>query len=371
MLKIGITGINGFIGSHLKRWLLLKENKFEIINFNRDYFLDIKKMDSFVNKCDIIIHLAAINRNNDEEYLFEKNLSFTKDLVSSFERTNFNGQVIFSSSIQENKENVFGRVKKTCREHFENWSIKNNGKFTGLIIPNVFGPFGQPYYNSVVATFCDQLVKNKKPIIKLDAKLNLIYIDDLVSEIIKNLDKDSKFSLNIKYTNEFFVSEILKLLNSFSKTYLVNNEIPEFSSKFELNLFNTFRSYIDLKKHFPVNYINNEDTRGNFVELVRTSVGGQVSFSTTKPEITRGNHFHTRKIERFSVIKGEALIELRKFNSNNILKFKLSGKTPSFIDMPIWYTHNLKNIGNKELLTVFWINEPYNSKDPDTYLETV
>ena len=105
--------------------------------------------------------------------------------------------------------------------------------------------------------------------------------------------------------------------------------------------------------------------------MVRTSVGGQVSFSTTKPEITRGNHFHTRKIERFSVIKGEALIELRKFNSNNILKFKLSGKTPSFIDMPIWYTHNLKNIGNKELLTVFWINEPYNSKDPDTYLETV
>ena len=112
MLKIGITGINGFIGSHLKRWLLLKNSKFEIINFNRDYFLDIEKMDSFVKKCDIIVHLAAINRSDDEEYLFEKNLSLTKDLVSSFERTNFKGQVIFSSSIQENKENIFGRVKK-------------------------------------------------------------------------------------------------------------------------------------------------------------------------------------------------------------------------------------------------------------------
>ena len=371
MINIGITGNNGFIGSHLSRWLLLDKRKYKIIDFKREFFEDEKKLDFFVKNCDVIIHLAGINRDKSEKFLVETNLFLTKQLVLSFERTEYRGQVIFSSSTQEHNENAFGNVKKICREYFEKWSIRKNGDFTGLIIPNVFGPFGQPYYNSVVATFCDQLVNCKKPIIKLDAKLKLIYIDDLVSQIIQNFDKDSKSLLHIKHTNEFFVSEILTMLKSFSNSYLVQNEIPKLSSKFKLNLFNTFRSYIDMKKHFPVNYTNNVDDRGNFVELSRTGVGGQVSFSTTKPEIIRGNHFHTRKIERFSVIKGEALVELRKFNSNNILKFKLSGNTPSFIDMPIWYTHNLKNIGNKELLTVFWINEPYNSNDPDTYLEIV
>ena len=153
--------------------------------------------------------------------------------------------------------------------------------------------------------------------------------------------------------------------------YLKNGTIPKFTNDIDFNLFNTFRSYINLKTFFPVRYKNNIDERGHFVEIIRLKSGGQISFSYTKPNVVRGNHYHTRKIERFSVIKGEALIRLRKVETNEILEYNLSGKDPSYVDMPIWYTHNIKNIGDDELYTVFWINEFYDPKNPDTYFENV
>ena len=142
-------------------------------------------------------------------------------------------------------------------------------------------------------------------------------------------------------------------------------------NKFEINLFNTFRSYFDLSNHFPIKYKNKIDDRGNFVEIIRLGTGGQVSFSTTKKGITRGNHFHTRKIERFSVIKGDALIKLRKIGTNDTFKYFLSGDDPAYVDIPIWHTHNIKNIGEEELYTMFWINEFYDENDSDTYFENV
>jgi UDP-2-acetamido-2,6-beta-L-arabino-hexul-4-ose reductase len=140
---------------------------------------------------------------------------------------------------------------------------------------------------------------------------------------------------------------------------------------FEVNLFNTFRSYIDYSSHYPVILKKNQDRRGIFTETLKTSLGGQFSFSTTNPGITRGNHFHTRKIERFIVIKGKANIELRRIGQNEVLKFELDGENPSFVDMPIWHTHNITNIGKEELITLFWINEFFNPDDPDTYFENV
>ena len=142
-------------------------------------------------------------------------------------------------------------------------------------------------------------------------------------------------------------------------------------NQFEINLFNTIRSFLNLNTHFPIKYKNNIDERGNFVEIIRLETGGQVSFSTTKKEITRGNHFHTRKIERFSVIKGKALIQLRKIGTTEVYDYYLSGDEPAYVDMPIWYTHNIKNIGEEELYTMFWINEFYDANDPDTYFENV
>lgn len=371
MIKVGITGSNGFIGWHLCQTLKLHIDNFEIIEFNRKWFDNNLELDKFVSKCDIIVHLAGLNRHSEESTIYNINIGLANKLVNAFKRTNFKGQVLFSSSIQEERNNIFGNSKKEARTIFSKWAKANSGKFKSLIIPNVYGAFGVPFYNSVVATFSHQLVNNQSPKIETDAILNLIYINDLVKIIIQLFSNEDKEIVNIKHTDTYKVSEILELLIQFKVTYFDNGQIPLLQNQFEINLFNTFRSYLNLTTHFPVKYKNNIDQRGNFVEIIRLGTGGQVSFSTTKHQITRGNHFHTRKIERFSVIKGKALIQLRKIGSSDIFNYYLSGDEPAYVDMPIWYTHNIKNIGEEELFTMFWINELYDAKDPDTYFEKV
>jgi UDP-2-acetamido-2,6-beta-L-arabino-hexul-4-ose reductase len=173
------------------------------------------------------------------------------------------------------------------------------------------------------------------------------------------------------HTSEAKVSEILTMLNYYKEVYQERGEIPEINNTFELNLFNTYRCFIDIKNYFPIKFTQHTDARGSFVEVIKLGVGGQVSFSTTVPGITRGNHFHTRKIERFAVIKGKALIQLRKIGSDEVLDFYLDGNEPAYVDMPIWYTHNIKNIGDEVLYTNFWINEFYDPNDSDTYFEIV
>jgi len=371
MIKVGVTGSNGFIGWHLCRSLELYTNKFELIEFKRDWFNEDINLDSFVLKCDVIIHLAGLNRHSEESAIFNTNISLAERLIESFKRTNFKGQIIFSSSIQEERNNVFGNSKKAAREYFSNWANQSSASFHGLIIPNVFGAFGLPFYNSVVSTFCHQLVSNEFPKIETDVTLNLIYINDLVQKIINIFNTETNDNFIINHTDRYKVSEILELLIFFKKKYFENGEIPSFKNQFEINLFNTFRSYFNLNTHFPIKYKNNIDERGNFVEIIRLETGGQVSFSTTKIGITRGNHFHTRKIERFSVIKGEALIQLRKIATSEVIDYYLSGEEPAYVDMPIWHTHNIKNIGEEDLYTMFWINEFYNENDSDTYIEKV
>ena len=371
IMKIGITGVNGFIGWHLRRTVELDNKQFDLIDFKREWFNNCTNLDAFVLKCDIIIHLAGLNRHSEETTIYNTNVGLAESLVESFKRTNFSGQVIFSSSIQEERNNTFGISKKAARELFTKWSNVTGGKFQGLIIPNVFGAFGIPFYNSVVSTFCHQLVNNEVPKIESDTSLNLIYINDLIKKIIELFDTNTKVNYLIEHTYTLKVSDILKLLIKYKDKYLDNGQIPYFGNQFEVDLFNTFRSYFNLKTHFPIKYKNNIDERGNFVEIIRLETGGQFSFSTTKQNVTRGNHFHTRKIERFSVIKGKALIQLRKIGNKEVFDYYLSGDEPAYVDMPIWYTHNIKNIGEEELYTMFWINEFYDVNDPDTYFEKV
>jgi UDP-2-acetamido-2,6-beta-L-arabino-hexul-4-ose reductase len=372
MKRVGITGQKGFVGTHLFNALGLFNQKYSRISFDKDFFNDDNLLDEFVKECDVIVHLAGMNRHNDPEVIQETNLVLAEKLVAAIKRTNSKPQIIFSSSSQEEKENPYGRSKRQARLILESGVEEVGCIFTGLIIPNVFGPFGRPYYNSVIATFCHQLNHGETPKIEVDAELNLLYVDELVQQIIQIIDNQvNSAALKVSHSTSIRVSGILALLMRFKENYLDHGKLPVLNSIFELNLFNTFRSFIDLKNFYPVKYQQHTDDRGCFTELMRSDIGGQFSFSTTKSGITRGNHFHTRKIERFSVIKGKALIQLRRLGTSDVYNFYLDGNEPSYVDMPIWYTHNIKNIGEEILYTNFWINEPFDSADPDTYFEIV
>lgn len=372
MIKVGITGQNGFVGTHLYNTIKLDRAIFECVEFNRSYFDEEKDLDEFVKKCDVIIHLAALNRHEDPEVIYGTNIRLVEKLVESLIRTSVTPHIIYSSSLQEDRNNHYGKSKKEGRKILNNWAMNVGGKLTGMIIPNVFGPFGVPYYNSVIATFAHQLAIGETPVIHVDSQLKLIYVGELVQEIIKRImDTEGNELYFVPHTAEAMVSEVLFLLKYYRDTYQEIGIIPKINNSFELNLFNTFRSYIDIATYFPVKFIKHTDPRGTFVEIIRLNVGGQISFSTTLPGITRGNHFHIRKIERFAVIKGKALIQLRRIGTDEILNFEVSGDEPAYIDMPIWYTHNIKNIGTEELYTNFWISEFFDPENPDTYFENV
>lgn len=372
MLKIGITGQAGFVGSHLYNTLGLFENEFERIDFRKEYFENEIELNDFVSQCDVIVHLAAMNRHNEPQVIYDTNIGLVQKLVNSLKATNSKAHVLFSSSTQEERDNLYGKSKKEGRELMVDWATNSQGEFTGMIIPNVFGPFGHPNYNSVVATFCHKLSHNETPVIDVDGDLKLIYVGELVEVILTEIrTKKGNPEVFVAPTSESKVSQILSFLETYKEEYQQKGVIPNIGNTFELNLFNTFRCYMDIKNHFPVKFVEHTDPRGSFVEIIRLGVGGQVSFSTTVPGITRGNHYHTRKIERFAVIKGKALIQLRRIGTEEVLDFYLDGNEPAYVDMPIWYTHNIKNIGDEVLYTNFWINEFYDPNDPDTYFENV
>jgi UDP-2-acetamido-2,6-beta-L-arabino-hexul-4-ose reductase len=379
MLSIGITGQSGFVGTYLLNTFSLSREQYTVIPFRDEYFESPAVMESFVSQCDVIIHLAAMNRHQDPNMIYETNIKLVEDLITALESTNSSPHILFSSSIQEELDNLYGASKKEGRRLFSEWAERNNAKFTGLLIPNVFGPFGAPFYNSVVATFCHQLTHGETPKIDVDGTLPLIFVGELVKEILKIIDLKNNGDQTVanisqhavQYSTESKVSNILEILNGFKNNYFEWGRVPDLSTHFERDLFNTFVCFIDHSQYFPFMLKEHSDSRGSFVEIIRLLSGGQVSFSTTKPGITRGNHFHTRKAERFAVIKGKAKIELRRIGANKKQTFLLDGQSPSFVDMPIWHTHNITNIGNEDLYTIFWINEQFNPNDPDTYYEEV
>lgn len=373
MIKVGVTGQNGFVAKHLLNTLRFVEQGFEVVEFERSYFDDANKLQSFVSQCDAIVHLAGLNRHDDEQVIYQTNIALAKKLVDACVAKSVTPHILFSSSTQEERDNPYGNSKKHAREILESWAKNQGAKFSGLVIPNVFGPFGEPFYNSVVATFCHQIASGETPTINSDGTVNLIYVSELVAEIIARIKQPQAAidGFTIKHTAQVKVSELLAKLNAFKEGYLTTGLIPNLDDTFDVNLFNTFLTYVDFNQFFPFKLTQHSDDRGSFVETMKLQSGGQVSFSTTVPGVTRGNHFHTRKAERFAVIQGKALIELRKIDSDEVYSFELDGNQPAFVDMPIWHTHNIKNIGDETLLTIFWINEHFNPDDRDTYFVKV
>ncbi len=369
-MKILISGHNGFIGKHLIRKLRCLKSKYKIDFLTKSNFQSVD-LSSKISPNDIIFHFAGVNRDNNDEEVYKKNNKINEQLHSALEEIKFKGKLLFTSSIQEDSNTLYGKAKKNARIKFEEQANSLGYKFYGIKAPNIFGPFCRPNYNSFIATFSSMLIDKKTPIIDKDSKISLIYIGDFIDEILKIIETDKPLDLNTRLINEYNVSEILVKLNLFNDLYINKGQIPNLSLYFDLCLFNTFRSYIDINSFYPRKHQEFKDNRGIFSELAKAFSEGQTSYSVTKKGEIRGNHFHTRKIERFSIIKGKAKIQLREILSEEVSEFIIDGEKPSYIDMPIWNTHNIQNIGEEDLITIFWINEHYNEETSDTYLENV
>lgn len=367
--KVGITGQNGFIGRHLFNFLSLQDDV-ELIHFDRCYFEREVELKAFVSSCDTIVHLAAMNRHKDSNLIYETNVKLVTLLLNACKGANVQPHIIFSSSTQEVIDNPYGKSKKIGGDLIEEWANNEQGGFTRLVIPNVFGPFGKPYYNSVVATFFTQTVTNEPHKIDVDSEIKLIYINKLVSEIYTSIIENKQGKVLIKHQYTINVSSLSTVITKIYTEYSRSGIFPDLEQPLILDLFNTLLCYLP-KDFYPRYFKENKDMRGSFVEVCRTNSKGQFSFSTTVPNITRGNHFHTRKAERFAVIKGQARVEIRKVDSDDVTYYILNGNKPSFVDIPVWHTHSVTNIGTDELLILFWINEPYNKLDTDTYFMEV
>jgi len=366
MSTVGITGSDGLIGFHLRAYLYGVPG-IAIRTANRQTFSDPAQLAEFVGGCDVIVHLAGVNRANDEE-IERQNPALADELISAMERAGAPPQVLFSSSTQIDSESVYGRSKRAATERFRAWSKRSGASFGNLVLPNVFGEFGKPFYNSAISTFCHQLARGEEPKIIQDREVEWIHAQQVAVRIHQLIEKREAGEFRIA-GKALKVTEVLRSLQGMAELY-ARQQVPEVRTEFDLLLFNTYRSYL-FPTHYPVPLKLHTDNRGSLFEAIKSENGGQTFVSSTRPGITRGNHYHRRKVERFLVIQGEAVIRIRKLFSGEVREFRVNGDEPRFIDIPTFHTHNITNVGSSGLMTLFWAHEIFNPGDPDTYAEAV
>jgi len=362
-----ITGGHGFIGTHVYNYLRYVIGEKNIIPLDKKSFNDNEVLNALLEKTTCIIHLAGINRDKNESFIYEENRRICKHLISALKSQNAYPRFINISSIHEESDTAFGRAKKENRIDLEKYYQNHNTNLLSFLTPNIFGPFCKPNYNSFVATFCSNVIHQNPINLNNDRTIELLYVDELIEQIHYHLESNIGGMVNSFKTTSITISDVLDKLENFKNLYLDKGIVPNLNSTFNVNLFNTFRSYIP-SDHFPKSQLIHSDHRGYFAEIIRSTSEGQVSISTSSPSVERGNHFHTRKIERFQIIKGKALVELRKINTEEIITYELCSEKLDYVDIPIWYTHNLINKSNNdELIMLFWISEHYSEESHDTY----
>ena len=365
-MRVGITGSAGLLGWHFRAFLLSKGHT-EVSCANRETFTSPQKLQEFTKECDVIVHFAAKIRGEPSD-LISVNMDIAKHLIDACKQSKIKPHFIFASSIQALGDNPLGLPKKLCTEYFQTQMNEIGGKFTNLILPHVFGEFGKPFHNSVVSTFCFQLSNDESPKVIQDSKLNLLHAQRVADIIYEIIQEGRSGQENIGGT-EISVTELLTKLKEIKSQY-EKHIIPPLHKDLDLDLFSTYRNFLYPNK-FPMTPLLRTDPRGSLFEVIKTHHGGQAFLSTTKPGITRGNHFHRRKFERFCVIKGKASIKMRRLFDDKILEFFVSGEMPQFVDIPTLYTHDITNTGTSELLTLFWTNEIFDPHNPDTITEKV
>ncbi len=353
------------LGTHIRAYLY-GLGDIEVRAADRQTF-DAGVLPEFVNGCDVILHLAGMNRGEDS-LVAQTNLDLTRQLITALETNSSRAHILFSSSTHIERDTAYGTSKREAAALLSEWAEGSGGRFTNVILPGVFGEGGKPYYNSVVSTFCHQLSTGEVPTPHTDSPIEQIHAQAVARHFETLFRKGVIGDVRIQ-GQDMTVYSLLDILSGLRDLY-AQHIIPDLREDIRRDLFNTYRSYL-YPEHYPVALTLHTDPRGSLFEAVKSPNGGQSFISTTYPGITRGNHYHTQKVERFLVIGGEAEIKLRHLFRSEVQTFRVSGERPSYVDIPTLHTHNITNIGDGILTTLFWTHELFDPAQPDTVAELV
>ena len=370
MKTVLITGAEGFVGKNLQVTLQDRED-IRLLCF--DVQNDPADLDSLLDQADFVFHLAGVNRPEHVDEFRTGNTTLTEQVCSYLAKTSKQPPLLISSSIQAAQDNPYGVSKREAEN-----AVFAYGRQTGVPVyvyrlPNVFGKWCRPNYNSAVATFCHNIA-NDLPIQinDPDVMMNLVYIDDVVSSFIAALDGRVDVPddfCRVEPVHSVKLGDMVELISSF-KDSREDRSIPDMSDPLTKKLYSTYLSYL-ATDGFSYPLKMNVDDRGSFTEFIKTPDRGQVSVNISKPGITKGNHWHHTKNEKFLVVSGQGIIRFRKIRTDEIIEYKVSGEKLEVVDIPVGYTHDIANIGNTDLVTIMWCNEPFNPDIPDTIFEPV
>lgn len=382
-MKIFVTGSNGFVGKNLVHTLKniadKKDRSFDIdtditvleydIGLNEEYF------DEYCKQTDFVVNLAGVNRPKEQSEFITGNSSFVEDLTNTLKKHGNKCPVLLSSSIQAELDNPYGISKRQGEQILFSYGEETGAAVYVYRFMNIFGKWCRPNYNSVIATFCNNIASGLPITVNdKDAKLKLVYIDDVVKEIINaikgkaHFNKESGFC-EVPVFYETTVGEVSDLIYSFKKSR-EDKSVPDCGKPFIHKLYSTYISYLS-ESEFSYPLIMNTDERGSFTEILKTPDRGQVSVNISKPGITKGNHWHHTKNEKFCVVSGEGVIRFRKIGEERVIEYRVNGKELKVVDIPVGYTHSIINEGDSEMITIMWASELFNSNKPDTYFEEV
>lgn len=365
-MNILVTGAKGFVGKNLI-WEL-KNRGYEDV-FTYDIDSTEEELDRYVRECEFVFHLAGVNRPKDEKEFMEGNFGFTSVLLAKLKQYENHSPVLITSSVQAELDNPYGRSKKAGEDLLFAYEDETGARAIVYRLPNVFGKWCRPNYNSGVATFCNHIANDLE--IKVNdpnTVMNLVYIDDVVDEFIAALEgrenQVGDFCM-VPTVHTVTLGKIVETLYSFkeSRNTLM---VPQMGNEFEKKLYSTYLSYLP-KDGFAYPLKMKVDDRGSFTEFIRTADRGQVSVNISKPGITKGKHWHHTKNEKFLVVKGKGCIRFRQIDEDEIIEYHVTGDELKVVDIPTGYTHEITNEGTEDMVTVMWANEAYDPAKPDTF----
>jgi UDP-2-acetamido-2,6-beta-L-arabino-hexul-4-ose reductase len=376
-MNILITGAKGFIGKNLIAELNnIKEGKAKSYNLTSDLNLfaydmdtDPALLDAYCREADFVFHLAGVNRPKEQSEFMEGNFGFTSVLLDTLQKYGKKCPVMLASSIQAELDNPYGVSKKAGEELLFRYAEETGARVYVYRFPNVFGKWCRPNYNSAVATFCYNIAHDL-PIQVNDPNvmMTLVYIDDVVDELISalagNPTREGKYcKVPVEY--KITLGEIVELIDSFRESRR-NLQVPDMGDAFTKKLYAAYLSYLP-ENDFSYPLKMNVDRRGSFTEFLKSPDRGQVSVNISKPGITKGNHWHHTKNEKFLVVYGTGVIRFRKIDEEKVYEYYVSGDKLEVVDIPVGYTHNIENLGDTDMVTIMWANEPFDPDKPDTY----